>query len=233
MIKKKIELKPLYEFSSNVYSQNGEDGILEYLFNQFDIDVINKKYYTLEVGAADGKWCSNIRNLYEKNENIGAILIEADTNSFKNLINNTKNIKNTEIFNKFLISNKNSQDSINKIIKSTKFYKNNFEFLCSIDIDGEDYNIWKSLSLRPLFLIIEVPIFLENHDKKKNIVDYIKLGIKKKYTFIGMSGIKNKQAGNMFFIDDRIKNDIEFSLFPLEQLILLEGGTECKQIIQI
>ena len=66
----------LYNYSKNVYSQNGEDGINKFLFEYLDIT----EGYMLEIGAWDGFYLSNTANLWSKNKNFKSILIEPHIN---------------------------------------------------------------------------------------------------------------------------------------------------------
>jgi hypothetical protein len=185
----KINLKPLYEYGKNIFSQNGEDGIIEFLFKNI---IKPTNGLLLEVGAADGIWCSNIRNIYLNNLNYDSILIEANENEYKNLIANTTELNNCFCYNKFI--EQEGENSLDEIIKCSNIDTN--PLLISIDIDGEDYNVWKSLKTKFDLVIIETPLFFEiDKNGKKNINDYIELGNEKEYIFIGMSGILNKQAG--------------------------------------
>jgi len=59
-------------FRRNVHSQNGEDGILEKLFEVLKIT----DGYVAEVGAWDGIELSNTYNIFKNNENFIPILIE-------------------------------------------------------------------------------------------------------------------------------------------------------------
>jgi len=69
-------MKKLYEYSRNVYSQNGEDGIIEEIFKFLKI----KNGILLEIGAWDGFYLSNTANIWSNNKNFKAILIESTNN---------------------------------------------------------------------------------------------------------------------------------------------------------
>jgi hypothetical protein len=70
---------PTGDYLSNVYSQNGEDGLLEEVFRR--IGTTNKQCF--ECGAADGKWFSNTRKLID--EGWSALLIEEDPKNWPEL----------------------------------------------------------------------------------------------------------------------------------------------------
>ena len=64
----------LSEYKKNIYSQGGEDGVIEKIF-----DIVNERdFWCVEFGAADGQWLSNSKNLidvfYSKKENIFKII---------------------------------------------------------------------------------------------------------------------------------------------------------------
>ena len=72
-----INKTPFLQYSNNITSQFGEDGIIKEIFNR-----IGTKYkICVELGAWDGKHFSNTWNLWFNNE-WHAILIEADKNKF-------------------------------------------------------------------------------------------------------------------------------------------------------
>ena len=74
---------PLLNFSYNVYSQDGEDGILKRIF-----DVLSDRHrYFVEFGAWDGKYLSNCCNLIHESGWSGCF-IEGDGRKFQILLNN-------------------------------------------------------------------------------------------------------------------------------------------------
>ncbi len=108
-------------------SQNGEDGLLNYIFNK--IGTTNKYY--VEFGAGDGEWLSNA---YFFREQLGwtGLLLEGNSNE----VNNCK--KNINLHCEFITPN-----NINSLFKKYDVPKN-FDLL-SIDIDSYDYWVWKAL----------------------------------------------------------------------------------------
>ena len=65
----------LFNNFKNVFSDNGEDGINEYL-----LQLLNLEHgILLEIGAWDGFNCSNIASLWSNNNNFKAILFEIDS----------------------------------------------------------------------------------------------------------------------------------------------------------
>jgi hypothetical protein len=137
----------LHDFKKNIYSQFGEDGILSELVQRLPQEHLN--FTAIEFGAWDGIHLSNIANLV-KNHNFRGCFIEADKKRFEDLEKNYP--KNHILVNKFVTTSGNgSLDFI--------FTEHNLERdpdILSIDIDGNDLNVWKSLKLfRPKIVIIE------------------------------------------------------------------------------
>ena len=69
-------------YKKNIFSQFGEDGIIEEIFKRLS-DVSDKR--CCEFGAWNGKFLSNTCNLIT-NHNYEAILIEADKKNLMNLM---------------------------------------------------------------------------------------------------------------------------------------------------
>ena len=69
----------------NIYSQNGEDGIIEYLLDKIE----DKDYWCCEFGAWDGQHLSNTFNLVS-NRNYNAVYIEGDESKYQDLLNTLK-----------------------------------------------------------------------------------------------------------------------------------------------
>ena len=63
----------LYNHSKDVYSENGEDGINQAIFDHLGIT----SGTVLEIGAWDGFFASNCANLWSKNKNYNAVLVES------------------------------------------------------------------------------------------------------------------------------------------------------------
>jgi hypothetical protein len=167
MIIKKNELS---KFKKNIFSECGEDGIIEEVFYRLKKAKIALDKRCCEFGAWNGMHASNTYNLI-KNQNYEAILIEGDKKKFKELCNNIPDKKIIKInkFVEFLGKNK-----LDNILKKNNFYKN-FDFL-SIDIDGNDYHIFEGLEYyKPKLICIEfnpsIPnevIFIQKKDAKIN-----------------------------------------------------------------
>ena len=186
------------KYKKNIYSQNGEDGIVLEILKRLKLNPKNR--WCCEFGAWDGIHGSNTFNLV-KNLNYNAVYIEGEKNKFKDLLNTRKKFKRIIPFNKFVEHKKNSLNSLDKILKKTKISKN-FDIL-SIDIDSHDLAVWKSLKkYRPKIVIIEInsglyPGIKQIHGNGKignsftSTVEYAK---KKNYQLVC-------HTGNCIFID--------------------------------
>ena len=148
-------LKTLNEYSEKIYSQFGEDGLIKEILNRIEFKNLDK--WCVEFGARDGISDSNAHNLI-KNHDYKAVLIEGDKKYFKKLCKNFISDKIIKL-NKFIDFY--GDNSLDNVLKKTQIPKN-FDFL-SIDIDGCDYFIFKSMELyRPKIVCIEFNHLIPN-----------------------------------------------------------------------
>ena len=138
------KINDLSEVEFQVYSQWGEDGIIDWLVNK--IPEIPKNF--LEIGTQDYKE-SNTRFLLI-NKNWDGFLIEADKEDVKKIKSQRVYWKhNLVVKNKFITKN-----NINKVVKNLNIPKK--LGLLSLDIDGVDYWILKELTaLEPYIIVCE------------------------------------------------------------------------------
>jgi hypothetical protein len=144
---------PYLKYSKNYLTQFGDDGIIEQIINELDIN--NSDKLCVEFGAWDGVYLSNVYNLW-RNKNFKAILIEGDLTK-ANELNRIKS-DNIEVHGVFVSPISGDENSLDSILDKSKFNvdDNNF-FLLSIDVDGLDYNIWESVSkYKPQLVVIEI-----------------------------------------------------------------------------
>jgi len=138
----------LLQHKRNVYSQNGEDGIIEFLFKRLNV----KNGNFIEFGAWDGKHLSNCYKLFQ--EGWTGMYIEADDNKYETLFNTFKNEKNLTLVHKMVLYS--NDDNLDTIIDEYWQNKKEFDFI-SIDVDGLDYNIFKAMKkYLPKIICIEV-----------------------------------------------------------------------------
>jgi hypothetical protein len=137
--------KRLLKYEYTVFSQYGEDGIINEIFKR--IGTTNK--YFVEFGGNDGTY-NNSTNLLLNGWT--GLWIEADLKMTKAAENTFKKYVDSgrlKIKNGFV-----TVDNIESIFKEHSVPAD-FDFL-SIDIDGNDYYLWKAVKLfKPRVLIIE------------------------------------------------------------------------------
>ena len=223
--KKNKKIKDLSEVEFQVYSQWGEDGIIDWLINKFP--EIPKNF--LEIGTQDYKE-SNTRFLLV-NRNWDGFLIEADKVAFNK-------IKAQRVFWRHNLKIKNefiTKDNINNIVQ--KFNVPKKLGLLSLDIDGMDYWVLNQLFvLTPSIIICEYnSLFGKKHSVtvpyKKNffrskehysnlyygasIRAFINMMRKKDYFFIG----SNSAGNNAFFIKKNLWKKVDKFIIKKKYLI--------------
>lgn len=125
----------LLDYSKNKYSQAGQDGIIEYIFNVLGI----KNGHFVEFGAYDGVYLSNCRKLFE--EEWTGIYIECNKKIFSDLQKNYDHATRVICINKKVeIKGPNKFDKIMSAYAPDK----PITFL-SIDVDGFDLEIFENI----------------------------------------------------------------------------------------
>jgi len=191
-------------FIKNIFSQNGEDGIIEKLFKDLKIN----GGVLCEFGAWDGIYLSNIANLYLKNKNYDSILIESDSSRAKECLELLSNYDNVEVYNISISSDVNSEHSIDNILSKSSFDLSDDNFsLISIDVDSCDYYIFDSLKkYNPKVVVIETAHQSLHYDYDYESISYnsgcslksaTDLAESKGYTLVA-------HTGNAFFV----RNDL-------------------------
>jgi hypothetical protein len=191
--------RELLNYSRNVYSQNGEDGVLAEILRRLGIP----GGWFCEFGAWDGRHLSNTYHLLEKGWS--GVMIEGEPDRFAELL------RTAALFPKKLypigrfISPTAGPDCLDRLLATTPIPKE-FEVL-SVDVDGPDYQIWQSLvEYRPTVVIIEVdsnypPGMHHIHGAEASASSFtsmIELGATKGYTPVA-------HTGNIFFVrSDRV-----------------------------
>lgn len=191
-----------YEIDLSLYekrfiSQNGEDGVLQKIF---DLIGTTNKYY-VEFGAGQGHFCSNTKYFREKYGWNGLLLEgSCQENPSINLHKEFITAENIcDLFKKYNVPQE-------------------FDFI-SIDIDRNDFYVWKALSpyYKPRVVIIEFnSLFNSNEDKVikydsqamwdaseysgASILALFNLGRKLGYSLVH----QESNAINLFFIRDDV-----------------------------
>lgn len=133
----------LLERERRVFSQTGEDGVLEAIFET----VIPGPKFAVDIGASDGVQNSNTRNLIV-NHGWGALLIEADPSRARRCTENAVGLPVTVIQELALPRN------AERLLEAHQA-PHDLDLL-SIDIDGNDYYIWEAIeTFRPKVVLIE------------------------------------------------------------------------------
>lgn len=145
----------LADKAKNIYSQNGEDGIIEGIFEKIG----TKNQWCLEVGAADGIMFSNTRALVEKGWK--AILIESDKATFERLVENCKKYPLVQCVHATIKPN--GIDSLDTILTSCGAPED-IDLVC-IDIDGQDWHVWNQMTeYKPRVVMVEYAPEIDNED---------------------------------------------------------------------
>ena len=196
----------LSKFKKNIYSQNGEDGVIEELLKKLNLE---KNGWCCEFGAWDGKIGSNTFNLV-KNCNFKAVYIERDKKKFNDLKKTEEKYPNILALNKSINRNINSDDSLRKVLERTKI-PIDFEVL-SIDIDSYDLDVWETLEkYRPKIVVIEInssikPGIIQKHGKNNQGNSFsatVNVGRKKGYVLVC-------HTGNCIFVKEDLKDKINY-----------------------
>lgn len=203
----------LNNFEYQVYSQNGEDGLLNEILNRLNI----KTGFFIEIGVQDGL---ETNTTYLLMKGWKGLWIEADKNYTLNITNTFREEINSKILilkNEFVTTENIEQILVNANVPST------IDVL-SIDIDSNDYWIWEKMKNQsPKVVIIEYNAFIPydvewimNYQKNK-IWDYStafnsslksleKLGKIKGYKLVACC----KNGVNAFFV----RKDLITGQFP-------------------
>lgn len=195
---KKLQLS---EYAKNYFSQNGEDGIIEKILELLP----STDKWCVEFGAWDGEFLSNVRYLVTEKQ-YHAVFIEADSKRYETLKDNYVDNPNVSCINAFVGFGE--DDGLDGILQSTACPKN-FDFL-SIDIDGNDYHVWKTIKLfRPKVVCVEynpmIPSdvdYVQLPDPLKQVGSgikaFVRLGQEKGYELVGVTHT------NCFFVTQEL-----------------------------
>ncbi len=140
-------IEKVEDIEFKIFSQFGDDGIIQFLVDKLEIDFEYQNF--IEFGVEDYSE-ANTKFLLLNNNWSGLILDSSNEN--------IENIKKNNFFWKFELEAKKcfiTKDNINSIIANSYIGKKKIGIL-SIDIDGNDYWVWKEINIiDPLIVIIE------------------------------------------------------------------------------
>ena len=192
---------PFDKYKKIIFSQAGEEGILEFLLKKIKNNKLNK-LNVVEFGAWDGMHLSNTFYFVKKYD-ANAIYIEKDKKKFLDLLVTAKKYPKIKPINCKISPNTKSKHYLENIIK--KYYKKKSDIdILSIDIDSYDLSIWKSLkNFTPKIVVIEINSEMGKYNKitysPKNklngnsFASTVELGCKKGYVLVS-------HIGNCIFI---------------------------------
>lgn len=182
-------------YRENLYSQNGEDGIIREIFRRLNIS----NGWFVEFGAWDGKHLSNTYNL-AAHHGWSGVYIEGSPQKFQDLLKTVAQFPG-KLHPICAMVGFEGEGKLDDLLARTPIPKD-FDLL-SIDIDSYDWQVWNALqNYRPKLVIIEsncalAPDVYSIHNPPvsegasfKALVD---LGKKKGYTLVG-------HTGNCFFV---------------------------------
>ncbi len=214
-IKESKKVDSLEEVEFKVFSEWGEDGIIQYLIN--NVEIKNKIF--VEFGVSDYKE-SNTRFLLINNLWKGLVI-----DSEKDFI---ASIKRDDIYWRYDLTARNSfitRENINSLISNSGI--NGEIGILSIDIDGNDYWVWEKIdAVDPAIIICEYnslfgnkfPISIPyNSDFFRTTAHFsnlyfgvslpalVKLAERKGYDFVG----SNSAGSNAFFVKKELSEKLK------------------------
>jgi hypothetical protein len=215
-LKDKKLINSLIDVEFKVFSQCGDDGIIQWLIH--NIDFPNKTF--IEFGVEDYRE-SNTRFLL-MNDNWSGLVIDGSQRNIDSIIS-------SEYFWRYELTAKKAfidAENINDLIASAEFKKE--VGILHIDLDGNDYWVWQSITnISPLIVIIEynsvfgidkpitVPYnkkFIRNKAHYSNLyfgaslLSLYQLSESKGYAFIGC----NSTGNNAYFVrKDKLNNTVK------------------------
>lgn len=205
----------IHDAEFKVYSQNGEDGIIQYLISQIPIghDIF------IEFGVQDYTE-SNTRFLLKQN-NWSGLVVDGSAEA-------VRFIQNDDIYWRFDLTAKEAfitKENINQLISEYTTEKD--IGLLSVDIDGNDYWVWDSIDVvQPRIVVCEynacfgdklavtIPYkedFYRTNAHSSNLYygaslkAMVMLAEKKGYIFAGC----NRSGSNAFFVRNDVANNIK------------------------
>lgn len=214
------------QFAKNIYTQCGEDGIIEQLLNDLNI----KSGVVVEFGACDGVFISNVLNLW-KNKNFNAILIESDGEKYNDLQATCGRIDSVECLNYFINPDPNHPDCLDNILDKSKFKitKSNL-VLVSIDVDTCDYGIFESMTrYAPKIVVIETNTNYgpdQDHisDQGSSLKSITELAERKGYKLVC-------HTGNAFYVRNDLFEKLPQEDYSVENLFISNLNVDVMQRI--
>lgn len=202
----------LVQFAYDVTSQNGEDGMLAHLIGELGVG----PDLCVEFGAWDGRHLSNTWTLWAQH-GWEAVLIEPDSSRFKLLRKETRGFDDVTILSTRVGTEPGAtvDDLLSRVT-----YKRKFSLL-SIDIDGDDYWVWKVMKAMPAIVVIEYNASFAPEVKfvprpgnhvGSSAASLVELGAEKGYTLVDLT------KANLVFVRKELVCRLSVDIKPLEAI---------------
>jgi hypothetical protein len=194
-------------FRRNVYSQNGEDGVIAEIIRRVGLSPA----WTCDVGAWDGRYGSNCYALVKRGW--PCLMIEADPRKFEHLERLARS--SNGLIRPLLahVDHLGGPNALDALIERAAL-PGKIE-LVSIDIDSVDYYVWQSLSHRPAMVVIEIT---SSTPPGESYIFGTDPGSKRLTTFTAMLELARRKqytlachTGNMIFVRDEDASQLGLS----------------------
>ncbi len=207
---------PLSDIQFRSFSQNGEDGILLYLFSV--IGTTNRM--AVEISAGNGMEC-NTANLII-NHGWRGLLIDGDPANMEWARHQYSRFPDTCLSPPQMVEAWVTRENVNQLVQDHGF-SGEIDLL-SLDLDGNDYWVWKELAcIRPRVVVLEYnaifgpdravsipydPQFRLDLSRTPyycgaSLAAFVKLGREKGYRFVGSERLQF----NAFFVREDLADD--------------------------
>lgn len=186
--------------ASNVTSQTGEDGIIAAALRTLPLPCLS--HWCIEFGAWDGRHLSNTYDLVDRH-GYRVVLIEGDRRKHRELCSTYPHPERAIFLNAYV--GWSAEDNLDQLLSHYEMPAD--PDLLSIDVDGNDYHIWRALArVRPKLVLIEynptIPNCVEFVQQSKpdcnqgsSPASLVRLGKEKGYALIAVTKL------NLLFVD--------------------------------
>lgn len=231
------------QYSSNTFSQNGEDGIIKKIIEELNLKI--SEMWVVDVGAYDGISYSNVRALIEQDCN--AVMIEPSNiggvgePKYKQLkqlplkypkvitLNHFTRIKNERLTNQgyeacLNIHQKYNEEfnpevkHLDESLDEVEGFPTDYDIL-NIDIDSYDHGVWLEHTRTPKIVIIEInsslPPSTSGDQNNISFADSIVFGTHKGYSCVC-------HTGNMIFVRNDLISKLSISKEHINSLSLFQ-----------
>jgi len=214
-----MQSKPFHSYLHNVYSQNGEDGVIAELLQRLVRGSVGLSNWCVEYGAWDGKHLSNTFALVEKGWK--AVYIEGDSLKFKDLLATAERYPGIVPVEAFVARESGGASSLEALLVNTPLPKN-FDLL-SVDIDSYDLETWEGLiGYEPKIVVIEINSSIppgiyhrcDSHKTGNSFTSTLDVAHRKGYELVC-------HTGNMIFVKSELMQHIAIDPMYIKNPCLL------------